>query len=184
MLTPQGRRALDVVRRTGVLDALEGYDPVVVGTFPLGLDREGSDVDVLCHADDLPRFVDHATAVFGDHRGFRTHRFVPRDGHEAAVIRFAVDEVPVEVFAQPVPTRDQHGYRHLQVEQRLLELGGDPLTAMLRARRRPGSSVEDAFAEVLGLTGDPFEAVLSLERAPIGRLEALVAAATRGPRTD
>ena len=181
MVTGQGRRALAVVRRAGVLDALAAYDPVIVGTFPLGLDREGSDVDVLCHADDLQRFIDDATAAFGDRQGFGNHRFVPRDGHEAAVVQFAVDEVPVEAFAQPLPTRDQHGYRHLQVERRLLALGGQPLVAKLRASRAPGASVEAAFADVLGLTGDPFEAVLSLERAPNTRLEALVAEAVRDP---
>lgn len=181
MVTAQGRRALAVIRQAGVLDALEAYDPVVVGTFPLGLDREGSDVDVLCHADDLQRFIDHATAAFGDHEQFGSHRFVPRDGHEAAVVRFAVDEVPIEVFAQPVPTTDQHGYRHLQVERRVLALGGERLATKLRASRAPGASVEAAFAEVLGLTGDPFEAVLSLEGASTARLEALVADALREP---
>lgn len=175
MVTARGRRALAVVRRAGVLDALATYDPVIVGTFPLGLDREGSDVDVLCHADDLQGFVDNATRAFGDHQPVSSHRFVPRDGHEAAVVRFAVDDVPVEVFAQPVPTTEQHGFRHLQVERRLLDLGGERLAARLRANRAPGASVEAAFAEVLGLPGDPFEAVLSLERAPTARLDVLVA---------
>ena len=181
METAQGRRALAVVRGAGVLQALAAHDPVVVGTFPLGLDREGSDVDVLCHADDLQRFIDHATAAFGGHPRFSSHRFVPRDGHEAAVVRFAVDEVPVEVFAQPVPTTGQHGYRHLQVERRLLALGGERLAARLRASRPPGASVEAAFAQVLGLPGDPFEAVLSLEGASTARLETLVTHALRDP---
>ena len=181
METTRGRRALAVVRRAGVLDALAAHDPVIVGTFPLGLDRDGSDVDVLCHADDLERFVDHATTAFEDHQPCSSHRFVPRDGHQAAVVRFAVDDVPVEVFAQPVPTTDQHGYRHLQVERRLLTRGGERLAATLRASRAPGASVEAAFAEVLGLTGDPFQAVLSLERASTARLDVLVAAALRDP---
>lgn len=154
---------MSLVERNGVLDALTGYDPVLVGTFPLGLDRPGSDVDVLCHADDLDEFLCTAAAAFADRPGFRSHRRAASGQPAAAVVSFEIEGVPVELFAQPLPTAEQHGFRHFVVEQRLLALGGDPFADRVRRARRPGDSVEIAFAEVLGLDGDPYVAVLDLE---------------------
>lgn len=160
---PRGMDAVVLVHDYGVLDALASYDPVVVGTFPLGLHRPGSDVDVLCVAADLDRFEAHARETFGGRAGFRSHRR-RRDGQpDAAVVRFELDGVPVELFAQPVPTAEQRGFRHFVVEQRLLSIGGKDFAAEVRGARRSGESVEIAFAEVLQLTGDPYLAILDLE---------------------
>ncbi len=177
MTVPRGRAAVRQVEEAGVLGALAAYDPVIVGTFPLELDRPGSDVDILCHADDLEGFERDVTERLGSRSDFRSHRRVAPDQAEASVVRFELTGLPVEIFAQPVPTRDQRGHRHFVVEARLLELGGERLAARLRAARRPGESVEVAFAQVLRLPGDPYLAVLALHEASDATLQGLVDAA-------
>lgn len=155
---------LAVVERAGVLALLADFDPVIVGTFPLGLERPGSDVDIVCCAADLDGFLARVEALFGDRPRFGVYRR-PADERqpEAAVASFLLDDVPVELFAQSVPTHRQQAYRHFVVESRLLDLGGPELRDRVRAHRRRAESVEVAFARVLDLSGDPYAAVMDLE---------------------
>lgn len=176
---PRGQAALAAVDDAGVLQVLAAFDPVVVGTFPLGLDRPGSDVDIVCCATDLDAFLAEVVPAFERWPGFTSHRRVSDDQPEAAVVRLMVGDVPIEIFAQPIPTARQRGYRHLTVERRLLELGGRELADRVRAARRDGVSVEVAFAEVLGLDGDPYLAVLALEDESDARLHERIRAAVR-----
>ncbi|HEX5657526.1 MAG TPA: DUF4269 domain-containing protein [Polyangiales bacterium] len=132
--------------------ALAPYKPTLVGTFPLGLQVEGSDLDLVCEAHDLDAF-ERVVSAFG----------APQRARDASVTRFAIAGVPVEVFAQPVPVTEQLAFRHMVIEGRLLMLFGEPLRAQVLALKRAGVKTEPAFAQVLGLSGDPYTELLTLE---------------------
>jgi ribosomal protein S18 acetylase RimI-like enzyme len=158
-----------------LLRALAPYTPTLVGTFPLGLAVEGSDLDVACVCapgasglDDFERVVralPGAAAVV-----------ITRVATEppALAAQLAWDGVPIEIFGQPVPVTAQHGFRHMIVEGRLLAIGGEALRDRVRARKQAGAKTEPAFAQVLGLDGDPYAAVLALESSTRDALVRLV----------
>jgi hypothetical protein len=154
---------VDALDRSGLLAALARFDPHVAGTPPLGLDLPDSDIDVLCHVDDALSF---ARAVWDFASGldsFTVHQWIA--GGRPVVASFRADGWQIEVFGDARPVGLQEGWRHFEVERRLLALGGEDLRAAVMKRRRDGMKTEPAFADVLRLDGDPYVALLDLEAA-------------------
>ena len=168
----------EALRSSAVLERLAAFDPHVAGTLPLGVDVEDSDIDVLCCAPDPARFATVLWEAFSDHDGFAMHQWT--GGDQAVVARFDWQGWPFEIFGSPQPVREQRGWRHFEIERRLLALGGEPLRAAALSERRAGLKTEPAFARVLGLAGDPYEALLTLQRLPDRDLAARLAALQRG----
>lgn len=67
-----------------------------------------------------------------------------------------------EILGAAEPVAEQAGWRHFEVERRLLDLGGETFRADLLARRQAGAKTEPAFAAVLGLADNPYDAMLAL----------------------
>ena len=163
-----------------LLELLAPFRPLVAGTFPLGLQVAGSDLDVLCEAPDLDAFeafLDAHPAWFAAGRRYRVESVAP----SACVAQIEVSGLPVEIFAQPVPVQRQVAFRHMVVEGRLLARGGAPLADAVRAMKAAGTKTEPAFAAVLGLPGDPYAALLGLEGCGAAELDALLTRAGFSP---
>lgn len=147
-----------VLGRSGALSVLAAFDARVAGTFPLGIDVPGSDIDILCHAPDAGAFSRVVWDAFSDAPGFAMHQWV-RD-ERAVIAVFTVDGVPFELFGSPVPTDAQVGWRHFEIERGLLHEHGPEFRAAVMSARAAGMKTEPAFAHVLGLPGDPYAALL------------------------
>jgi len=154
----------DLVAKIGLADVMEvlrPYGACIASTFPLGLAVPGSDVDILCEAQDPAAFRAHMQRAFGRESGFSLHR--KDDATPPAIVcRFSLNGLPVEIFGQPLPVREQRGYRHLVAEQRLLAAGGERDREAIRALRAAGLKTEPAFAQCFGLGGDPYEVLLAV----------------------
>lgn len=168
----------DALAQSRVLDILAPFDPRVAGTFPLGLTVEGSDIDVLCHAPDAAAFAQAVWQAFAGCAGFAMHQWAK--GERAVVAAFTLRGVPFEIFGSPVPVAEQVGWRHFEVERRLLELGGPTFRDAVMQARATGAKTEPAFAQVLGLPGDPYAAMLALSALDDADLRAVIAQAS-GP---
>lgn len=148
-----------------LLKSLAEFRPLIAGTFPLGIHTDSSDLDVLCEVHDFAHFTSVARQEFGHLHGFEVH---------APTIRFTWHGTQVELFGQAMSVFEQHAFRHLIVEGRLLRLGGEALRERVLALKRAGVKTEPAFARVLRLPGDAYEALLALESASDERLRALI----------
>lgn len=154
----------EAIRRSGVLAALRAFDPQVAGTPPLGLDLPASDIDILCHAPDAAVFAAVVWDRFRSQSGFALRQWIG-DGRPV-IAGFHAHGWAFEIFAAAVPVREQAGWRHFDVERRLLALGGTPLREAVMAGRRRGLKTEPAVATALGLSGDPYAALLDMQRQP------------------
>jgi hypothetical protein len=154
------RAAYRVLGRLRVLSILCDHTPVLVGTIPLDIDIEGSDLDIVCQVCDLSAFQHLVVAAFGQQEGFRIKRKLMR-GVPSVVANF-VDEFPIEVFGQPRPVTEQNAYRHMLVEARLLAIGGEPARREIRSLKRAGLKTEPAFARYFCLEGDPYSVLWRL----------------------
>ncbi|GGF26196.1 DUF4269 domain-containing protein [Hymenobacter cavernae] len=163
--------AYHILLNSNLLHVLRPYQPLLVGTVPIGLQLPGSDLDIICEVHDLGAFESLLRQYFGHYPDFSLRR-IQRQGHACIVAAFTTGSWPVEVFGQPVPSTQQHGYRHLLIEHRLLMLGGDAFRAQVQARRAAGLKTEPAFAISLGLVGDPYAALLALEACSDAELRA------------
>lgn len=151
-----------VLEELDLLQRLDAYEPVVIGTPPLGIDVAGSDIDVACYATDLTVFAVALAREFGAMAGYLLYQRPFRTG-PAMICRFTHSAWSVEIFGQSVPVADQHGVRHFHIERRLLDLLGPEFRAEITALKAGGMATEPAFAQLLGLRGDPYQALLMLE---------------------
>ena len=164
--SPRQRAALDTLLASGLLAVLAPWTPVLVGTIPLDIDVDGSDLDVLCctpvhEFDALEEAVADTATALGAHD--RTGHRGTFDGLEASVTRFTWDGEHFEVFGQPVPVARQTAYRHMQAEAALLAPASHATAERVRALKARGWRTEPAVAEVFGLPGsDPYRVLLEL----------------------
>lgn len=161
-----------VIEALDLLGRLAEFRLEVIGTPPLGIDTEHSDIDIACSAKNLDRFSDVVREAFGHFENFRLSRY-ELNGEPTVLASFRAQGWALELFCQGVPTERQWGVRHFRVEQRLLML--DPtLRSDVRRLKQRGIKTEPAFAEALGLLGDPFVAMLDLETKPDDELQRLL----------
>ena len=144
----------------GVLDALHAFDPRVVGTLPLGLSVPGSDIDVVCHASDPMAFTEAIWAHYRSCDGFVLYQWLAQG--RALIARFEFDGWPFEVFGDLRPVDQQPGWRHFEIERRLLALDDGRLRNAVARQRSQGIKTEPAFAAVLRIPGDPYLGLLDL----------------------
>ena len=157
------RAALAVLHDLAVFERLSAYGPVLAGTIPIAIDTATSDLDVLCEARDLEVFAADVEAAYGSHEGFGLGRLADKQGAPAVKASFTHGGLVVEFFGQARPVTEQHGYRHMVVQARLLDLDDGRFRDAVVALKQSGLKTEPAFAELLGLAGDPYKALLGLE---------------------
>jgi hypothetical protein len=158
------RAALQVIEELGICRDLAEYTPALAGTIPLGIDIEGSDLDVICQARDLDVFAARVRELYSGRDGFRLACY-PVRGVSSVVAGFNHDGWVFEVFAQAVPVAEQYACLHLLSEARLLELAGEAARISIREMKQQGLKTEPAFARYFQLPGDPYEALARLARA-------------------
>ena len=170
------RQAVDSL---GILTILADFDPHLAGTPPLGLALPESDIDILCHAPDADAFCAVLIGHYGSCANFSIHQWTGNG--RPVVASFEAQGWCFEIFGNATPVREQAGWRHFAVEQRLLDLGGDSFRATIMALRHTGLKTEPAFAAALGLAGDPYQAMLDLHDTADDSLARLLhTAANRG----
>jgi hypothetical protein len=183
--SPRQQRAYATLEASGLWALLHAFKPVLAGTVPLGIDISTSDLDVLCEVPAVAQeaFGELLWAHFGARPGFRLVRRCI-GGHATTVASFRYETEEIEVFGQALPTDQQHGWRHLQVERTVLAAGGHAWRTAVRALKQQGLKTEPAFAQLLGLPGNPYSALLTLEDWPAETLHERVAAIVLPSPTD
>lgn len=151
--------AYETLSRYQIFELLSAFDPLLAGTVPIGLNVEGSDLDILCYAQEEEFFIAVLNSSFSQFRGF--HMRQPNiNGKRCIVAGFYADDWAIEIFGQDVPSRSQYGFRHLLIEAKILEEQGTSFRQELIKLRRSGYKTEPAFCSLLGLKGDPYSALL------------------------
>lgn len=157
------RDAYRVLQESRVLLTLAAFHPYPAGTVPIDIDIPGSDLDILCEANDLDAFATLIHRYLGNMPLFHCSRGTRSgDGAPYVTCNFQIDHWPIEIFAQAVPIQRQNAYLHMKVEWQLLQLWGTEGHREIRRLKRSGLKTEPAFAQVLGLQGDPYEELLHL----------------------
>lgn len=155
--TPKQQAIGILLYETKLLERLLDLQPLLAGTFPLALEIENSDIDLLCHYRDeterqglvslLQKMEQNIEWQFTD---------------QYFTARWNFKGWPIELYASTVPTADQAAFRHLLIEAWLLEKHGHKLKATVLHLKEQGLKTEPAFAQVLSLPGDPYAALLRM----------------------
>lgn len=154
------RLAYEVLSRYQVMEKLQAFDPLLVGTIPIGVDTEQSDLDIIGYYQDKAAFITTIKKLYSTFAGFQCWE---NQEYQAVVASFQLEDFSIELFGQNIPTRQQPGYRHMLVEYRLLQEYGEDFRQQIIQLKQQGVKTEPAFAQVLGLSGNPYEVLLLLE---------------------
>ena len=141
-----------------ILNKLNAYKPIVVGTLPIEIDIPNSDVDIICEVSDFNQFHILVKKEFSKFEGFN---FQIEESHYVA--NFSIDGLPIEIYAENKPSQYQNGYLHMMIEYRLIQLLGADFKVRVINLKQQGHKTEPAFGKLLGLK-NPYIDLLELER--------------------
>ncbi|MGE0076745.1 MAG: DUF4269 domain-containing protein [Bacteroidales bacterium] len=158
--TEKQKRAYKALTCHSVISKLGKFDPILVGTIPINVDTDKSDLDIICHWKDKADFISTLSSSFKHEKDFNLSEKV-KNGNEVVVAKFTIDEFPVEVYGQSTPTTEQNGYRHMIVEYKILQEKGEDFRMQIVELKKQGYKTEPAFAKLLGLENDPFQEILN-----------------------
>ena len=156
--------AYKILSENRIMDILCDFDPILVGTVPINIDIENSDLDIICFWEDQRDFREKLVAQFSEFGAFGI-RDISIHGQLATVTNFFIDKIEIEIFGQNIPTKSQYGYRHMLIENKLLSEKGDDFRRKIIKLKQQGYKTEPAFAKILGLEGDPYQELLKFETA-------------------
>ena len=154
--------AFKTLREIDIFEHLKSFDPILVGTIPIAIDIENSDLDIICCCENPDLFVGTLRHYFDTFPDFVISKKTINDV-ETVLVRFMASDFEIEVFGQQVPSRQQPGYRHMIIENALLNQYGENFRAEVIALKREGYKTEPAFAKLLHLSGDPYLELLKYE---------------------
>ncbi len=158
--TEQQQNVYDLLTEARLFDLLKPYDPLLVGTLPIDIAIASSDLDVICCAKDLEEFCRFAQKSFSWRESFHLSKSVVNKV-PTVLVHFMLSSFEVELFVQGVPSKFQHGYRHMIIEYEILSNNDENFRQRILALKVAGVKTEPAFAQLLGLEGDPYERLLN-----------------------
>lgn len=155
-------RAYNAINNLGIMDNLSEYNPTLCGTFPLGIDIVGSDLDIIMDVIDFLPYEKRVETLYGDKENFNIKKLLIR---EVSVVKanFIFDGFEFELFAQPQSVKEQYAYLHMIIENSLMKQFPNIRAEVIQLKKE-GFKTEPAFCEVLGLEGDPYESLLNYDR--------------------
>jgi hypothetical protein len=152
--------AYDILTRNTILLHIAEFEPVLVGTIPINIDIENSDLDIICYWKNKTDFKTKIQSVFGNEREFKI-RETQIDNQETVVANFKIDPFEIEIFGQIIPTKNQNGYRHMIIENQILASKDENFLLEIIKLKQKGYKTEPAFGLLLGLKNDPYLELLN-----------------------
>lgn len=153
------RKVYDILLRLEILDRLEDFSPIVVGTIPLGLDIESSDLDIVCQFEEKKEIESILLEYYSHYENFTIRQM----GIDAYAYNFWFEGCEIEIYASKVPTEESNSYRHLLIASRLLSLYGDEFRENVIQLKKEGYLTEPAIAKLLDLHGETYETIFLIE---------------------
>jgi hypothetical protein len=156
------KRIFEVLENHQIFEKLKNYNPILAGTFPIGIHIDGSDLDIILETRDFETLEKLLITEF-QHQNQFSINLIEINDVESLICKFQLEEFPVEIFAQDQPTHLQNAYLHMSKQFEILEKEGDEFRRKIIELKKQGLKTEPAFAKLLGLTGDPYIELLKYQ---------------------
>lgn len=153
------QKTFQIISSLNILQTLENYQPIIVGTIPINIDIDNSDVDIILQTDDAEELNDFIFSHFQHFNDFNSE-IVKINSDTVVVSNFMIDNLPFEIYASSIPTLKQNGYLHMLKEEEILLHFGESFRQDIIALKQSGYKTEPAFCKLLGITGDPYVELL------------------------
>ncbi len=156
------KRVYQFLIKSNILEKLNPFNPILVGSFPLDIDIEDSDLDIICCYPNKKDFINTLTVNFKTKQNFilREKLF---NHHKAVICNFNDEDFKIELFGQSIPSKSQLAYKHLIAEYKILNYFGNEFKNQVIKQKKQGLKTEPAFAKLLNLKGDPYKEILKFK---------------------
>ncbi|RUA36132.1 MAG: DUF4269 domain-containing protein [Bacteroidetes bacterium] len=155
-LQKEAHKVLTVNR---VMEKLANFQPLLVGTIPIDIPIKDSDLDIVCSFEDKQVFKDDIQKHFSNYPQFSMMEKIFQD-EPTVIVRFMMDNFPVEIFAQSIPSNQQIAFQHMLIEHEVLTDRGEEFRMEIIRLKESGIKTEPVFAQMLNLKGDPYQILL------------------------
>jgi len=156
---PKQKEVFEAINSSGIFEILAEFDPLLTGTYPIGIYLPGSDIDIICCFEDADAFLERLQSSFSPFHNFKTNTKTIR-GVQSIIGRFEHAGFLFEIFGQAIPVEKQYAYRHMLIEYVILSSNDHSFKKMILELKQKGLSTEEAFAVLLGIEGDPYMGLL------------------------
>ena len=156
------KRIFFVLEENQIFQKLEKYNPILTGTFPIGIHIDGSDIDIIVETNDFTTLNESLVREFKDYDNFNIE-VLEINQTESLICKFGLEEFIIEIFAQNKPTQLQNAYLHMIKEYEIMKKEGGEFRRRIIALKRQGLKTEPAFAKLLGLDGNPYVELLNYQ---------------------
>lgn len=147
-----------VISSLNIMNDLKEFTPILCGTIPIGIDIEGSDLDIITEVYDFIYFEEVLRSLYGNQNGFNISRSYVRDV-PVITANFYFEEFEIEIFGQSTPVQKQNAYFHMVIEHLIMEKFPNIRSEVIKLKKQ-GYKTEPAFCIVLGLDGDPYDSLI------------------------
>lgn len=147
--------AYKTLTQNQVLSHLAAFDAVLVGTIPIRIDIENSDLDIACYWKDKNEFI-HALQFHFGHKNKFSMTETMIENRQTIVANFMLDSFEIEVFGQNIPVKNQNGFRHMVIEHEILQAKGESFRREIVKLKQHGYKTEPAFGLLLGFGENPY----------------------------
>ena len=152
-----------VLTSHSVFENLHGFDPLLIGTIPLNIDIEKSDLDIICCWKSKNLFIETLIENFAHHRAFLlTEKKIAN--HETILATFQIDEFEIEIFGQNRPTKQQEGYRHMMIEHKILSSNDETFRQKIIYLKKARINHRTSFCKTIELSRRSLPGITEVRR--------------------
>jgi len=148
-----------VLTNTKILIKLSEFDALLAGTYPIDIPIENSDLDIICFWENKQAFTERLKQLFENEVSFKIRESTINEA-ETVIANFSSNGFAFEIFGQNIPVKNQNAYRHMIIEQKILEAKDESFRREIIELKQKGYKTEPAFAVLLGLKNDPYRELL------------------------
>ena len=98
---PKQQSAYQILNENRIIEQLAEFKPILVGTIPINIDIENSDLDIICYVQDKEKFRQSLLSHFQQEKDFKISENQTLNALKA---NFFIEDFEIEVFCQNIPT--------------------------------------------------------------------------------
>ena len=156
------KKVYKIITKFNIIEQLKQFSPILVGTFPLGINIETSDIDIIGATNDFSGAFDYLVKNFSEFHDFKI-QLNDQDQIKYILCSFWIKRFRIEIFLENKNPKEQIAYKHMLIEENILNQKDENFKQKIIDLKNKGLKTEEAFGLLLGLDGDPFQKLLDYQ---------------------
>jgi len=150
------------ISNLGLMESFSLFNPIIVGTIPIGIDIPNSDVDLIVDISNhkISNFFDN---FIHENRNLIFELKCKKNINNSFISKFETESFNFEIFGECQDTCKQFGFIHMMVENEILRILGEEFKNSIRELKYQGIKTEPAFCKLLGFENDPYNYLYNLK---------------------